>query len=66
MWGRVIIGAVVAVLVATWLAAIWLLFTQPERSFFKGWRYKFYDSITSIISHPAKAIDQRPLASLGI
>jgi len=22
--------------VATWLAAIWLLFAQPERSFFKG------------------------------
>jgi membrane protein YdbS with pleckstrin-like domain len=53
MWGRVIVGAVVAVLVATWLAAIWLLFAQPERSIFKGWRYKFYVSATSIISHPA-------------
>jgi hypothetical protein len=32
----------------------------------RGWRYKFYDPLISTISHPAKAIDQRPLASFGI
>jgi hypothetical protein len=31
MWGRVILGAVVAVMAATWLAAIWLLlFGDPQ------------------------------------
>jgi membrane protein YdbS with pleckstrin-like domain len=53
MWGRVIVGAVVAVLVATWLAAIWLLFAQPERSIFKGWRYKFYDSQSYVAQYPS-------------
>src|SRR5262249_25520750 len=30
IWGRVILGAVIAVLVATWLAAIWLSFADPQ------------------------------------
>ena len=31
MWGRVIIGAVVDVLVVVWLATIWLTFVDRER-----------------------------------
>jgi hypothetical protein len=34
MWGRVILGAVIVVLVATWLAAIWIMLTDPQ-GFFK-------------------------------
>ena len=30
MWGRVIIAAVVIVLVAVWLASIWIIFADPR------------------------------------
>jgi hypothetical protein len=37
MWGKVILGAVIVVLVATWLAAIWILLVDPSQ-FFAIWR----------------------------
>ncbi|MGB6313666.1 MAG: hypothetical protein WBG13_14070, partial [Pseudolabrys sp.] len=30
MWGRIIVGAVVIVLVAVWLATIWIMFADPQ------------------------------------
>jgi hypothetical protein len=30
MWGRVILAAVIVVLAATWLAAIWLMYVDPQ------------------------------------
>jgi hypothetical protein len=35
MWGRVILTAVIVVLVAVWLAAIWFVLTGPTPSWFK-------------------------------
>jgi hypothetical protein len=34
MWGRIILGAVFVVLVATWLAAIWFLIADPQHWLF--------------------------------
>jgi len=38
MWGRVIIGAVVDVLVVVWLATIWLMFVDP-RALLPKWQW---------------------------
>jgi hypothetical protein len=41
MWGRFIIGAVVVVLVAVWLAAFWLMLIDPQASLAK-WRWALW------------------------
>ena len=37
MWGRVILGAVIVVLVAVWLAAIFFLLSDPHHWSFAKW-----------------------------
>jgi hypothetical protein len=49
MWGRVILGAVIVVPVCAWLAAIWIMFTDPQE-LFRRWRWKFTDA-SIVLTH---------------
>jgi hypothetical protein len=49
MWGRVILGAVIVVPVCAWLAAIWIMFTDPQE-LFRKWRWKFTDA-SIVLTH---------------
>jgi hypothetical protein len=59
--GRVILGAVIVVLVCAWLAAIWIMFTDPQE-LFRKWRWKFTDAsivLTHRCSNGAPPPDRR-------